>query len=300
MKHLALIPLSVVAFLVACESGTSPDASVSTPKGELRYERHFERESSTTMKCNVYASEKTVTLDMKFSILNSSNTMTEKIEIKFGDPSKYNGDIRLSGLFLTSNKKLCSQMKNAAATMDNGVANCTDKGSTLKADLPSVSSSYTPQAIESMVEKLNLKCDELYDQFYKTSNEILEDMDDSTPPSADTEKALSCNVSKGDNSLQVNIVYPDKSVLLTATHVGDAFNIREEYTNVDSETLTKACASYKNEEELTGVSCEGSVISYAIVEPELDMATMSDYSEMVICPGVLSGNISFEDALFGD
>ena len=68
MRKFKLIPLSIVAILAACGEDSSPLKVDVSSDGEQRYERHFEKDDLATMKCIVYATDKTVSLSAEMII----------------------------------------------------------------------------------------------------------------------------------------------------------------------------------------------------------------------------------------
>ena len=66
MRHFIAFPLSFAAIFAACDSSTSPDSYI---KGDQIYERHIDR-SQASMKCVVYATDYSVSLDFNFSVLS--------------------------------------------------------------------------------------------------------------------------------------------------------------------------------------------------------------------------------------
>ena len=72
MRRYLAIPLSVAAIFAACDSSsTSPDSYI---KGDQIYERHLDRKMAT-MKCIVYATDYSVSLDLNISMLSDDSYM---------------------------------------------------------------------------------------------------------------------------------------------------------------------------------------------------------------------------------
>ena len=317
MKYFKIVPVSLIAFLAACDSGTSPDNSFSNKspnngsnggsnisssltQGELQYERHFDRGAPASMKCNVYSTNNSVSLDLKYSFLNDANSITEKINVKYGTPSSYDAEMGVYGLMQQAASSACARLKNDASGMDNAVASCTENGAVLTASLPNISDADAARLISPTVEKFKSICDESYVVFNNLTDEMIDDLNITEQPKEGAEKALSCNVQTNGNTIQMNVAFPGKNIVFTMLRNNDTYYLTEEYTGIDEATLSNVCAAYKTESDIENVNCAGSVISYTSSAftsegVPLDVGSVVAAIENVQCPALLNGTMTLED-----
>lgn len=317
MKYFKIVPVSLIAFLAACDSGTSPDNSFSNKspnngsnggsnisssltQGELQYERHFDRNVPASMKCNVYSTNNSVSLDLKYSILDEANVVTEIINVKYGSPTTYDAKMEVSGLMQMAASSACARIKDDASGMDNAIASCTENGAVLTASLPNLSDADVARVISPTVEKFKLICDESYDKFYSLTDELIADLNITEQPKEGAEKALSCNVQTNGNTIQMNVAFPGKNVVFTMLRNNDTYYLTEEYTGIDEATLSNVCAAYKTESGIENVNCAGPVISYTSSAftsegVSLDVGSVAAAVENVQCPALLNGTMTLED-----
>ena len=300
MRRYLAIPLSVAAIFAACDSSsTSPDSYI---KGDQIYERHLDR-NMATMKCIVYATDYSVSLDLNISMLSDDSYMNMQLEVNANQPTTYRGKSEVSGLLLKQKDKMCNNMKDMAESMDNGTYNCSNNTATFKATLPDVNESQKSILVSRLKETMKSQCDTWYDETATKFDEINQEtptqngnqgISSSTPG----EKAQSCNVIANGNTIQVSVIYPNKSAITTLTKDNNDYTIMETYTGIDESTLATVCAAYKTQSDIKNVICSGSTISYQSNLPANETYEIEDYSafyQQEICPALLSGKMTFEE-----
>ena len=320
MKFFKIVPVSLIALLAACDSSTSPNSSdnssnngsnnggsnISNPsQGVLQYERHFDRDVPASLKCNVYSTNNSVSLDLKYFIIGESNSMTEKIEVKYGSPSSYNAEMGVSGLMKSAAAVACTKLKQGASDLPNAVTSCTENGAVLTAPLPDVSDADAAQILPPTVEKFKSICDESYDTFNKMTDEIAAELNLSEQPNEIAVPATSCNVQTVDNTVQMNVTFPGKTAVFKMVRNEDTYYLSEEYTGIDEATLAKVCAAYKVEEDIENVNCAGSTITYTSSAftsngVSLDIPSVAEFAESFECAGLLNGTLTLEDLWYND
>ena len=291
MKHLGVIPLSVVAFIVGCDtdSNTSTDPLASSPKGELRYERHYDLDQ-TSFKCNVYATNHSITLDMSLNVLNEQSWIHQRINTDFSTAA-YTGSIEAAGLFNNAIGAQCEKFKSDCASMENANVSCSNNKVVFSAVIPNVEPAYSEIYTARTLDKFNSICDNLYEE-YQDSPFIASNGDE-------TKKALSCDVQVNGSSFVQVVTYSDKSLVLTTSQANGVYSVVESYTGIDATTLAKVCQTYKQEGALTDVTCVGSDISYN-TRFDPDFNSLVEYARDMLCPAYLNGSYTLEQMWFED
>ena len=173
MRKFKLIPLSIVAILAACGEDSSPLKVDVSSDGEQRYERHFEKDDFATMKCIVYATDKTVSLSAEMIITDDKESkLSNKLKVKVGEkstPIYY--QMEFSGVFSNSRDNACSSAKKSLSNQKNLKAECSDHKASSSADMGPISASQTENAISSFVEQFSAHCDSFYDSYMEYANE---------------------------------------------------------------------------------------------------------------------------------
>ena len=295
MKHLGVIPLSVVAFLMGCEPDSTststviPSPSLTTPpQGDIRYNTHFEK-GETAFNCNVYATDNVVTLDMSLNMVNDQSWIRGRYNVDYG-ASSYNGSMESAGLFDSSIGLQCEKMKADCAEMDDAKVSCTDNKVTFSARTPYIDPIYYTMNVNKAVSIMTTLCDDMYEEYYN--------MPLITPGTGDeSKKALTCDVLVNGTSYTQTVTYTDKSMVSNASLVNGVYSVTESYTGIDDATLAQACAAYKQESTITNVVCTGSTISYnPTVTP--DFNSLVEFAQEMECPAFLNGSYTFEDMWF--
>lgn len=295
MRKLTIIPLSIAAIFTACDPGsTAPDPLI---KGDLIYERHVDN-SIGTVKCNVYATDYSTSLDLKVTILSDESYISEQIDANFKNPATFRAEANLAGLFLMSKNELCNEMKELSADMENGTFSCNDNNVSISAKIPNAEEQNKSFYVSVMKNKMSSICDDSYDKFVNMFNKLSQQINQDGNNTSN-EKPTSCNVIENGNSAQLVITYPNKNALITTTNVNGIYSMKEEYTGFDDTTLARVCAAYKTETDIKDVSCTGSTITYNSNDSESpDFATYVAYEKEIVCPALLSGTLTLEDIWF--
>lgn len=288
MKYLFTIPLAISAFLVACDSSsTAPD---SFTKGDLIYERHFDNNVGN-VKCNVYATDNSVSIDLKVGMFIDDSHLNQQIEWSFGKTANYRGKTEMSGTFALMKEDLCESMKELANKMDNGSYTCTENGATISASISDYNESQKNLLVASSKSSMKIQCDSWYDDFSERFDEMAKN-------SNYGQKAESCEAVLNGNTLTTTIKYPDKSAIMTMTKVNGGYTASEEYTGIDAATLASVCEAYNKESEIKNVVCTGSTITYQTNIPEMELPNIEAFLEndqKYKCPGFLNGTMTLED-----
>ena len=291
MKYLGIIPLSVAVFLSACdtESSSSTDPFATSPKGDLRYERHFEKDKFS-LKCNVYATNRDITLDMTLSVLNDQSAAHYRINADFGT-AVYSGGVESSGLFNTFAGTICNNVKADCESMNDANISCSDNKVVFSANIPKVDPTYSEMYVARTLPHINEVCDEMYEKYL--NNPIISGIGDAT------KKAQTCDVQVTGSTLTMVVTYPDRSLYSTTSLVNGVYSVREEYSGVDAATLAQVCAAYQKDKDLTNVTCSGNVITYnPLLVP--DFNTFVEVERDMECPAFLDGSYTFEDMWFDE
>ena len=292
MKKLVLFPLSIAAFLAACdtESTSSVDPLAGSPKGDLRYERHFEK-NQISFKCNVYATNSDVTVDMTVNVLDEQQpALRYRVNGNY-NTAVYSGAIESSGLYNKGAGFLCEKAKEDCESMNNVSVNCSDNKVVFSANIPNVDPTYSEIYVSRVLPSMNSVCDEMF-ELYLNDPLIIRSGDA-------TKKAQTCDVQVAGSTVTMVITYPDKSMHSTATLVNGVYSVREEYTGVDAATLAQVCTAYQNEDGLTNVTCSGNVFTYTpLIVPEF--SAFVEFERDVECPAFLDGSMTFEDLWFDE
>lgn len=290
MKYARYAFLLIPFALLACGDSTSGGDS----RGDLQYERHSKPSSFVKGECYVYATDSRVTFDAQMTLGKSSPAVFHsEVEIA-GNSVKLKDELTTtSALFAELVENQCETIK---PTYDDigGTVSCTAtevKGSGTMKDV-------APEKIAGMrsvmISHLSATCDDFIDR-----------MDDEELTvdgfSEQGEKAQSCKVNLEGNVMSMDVVYADRSASYKTTWMDDGFTLNEEtYVGVSADTLALICSSYKVEEGLVDVVCDGSTITYKGVPEDFDMADMRTYLENVLCPAFLNGTETLEDLWFGE
>ena len=298
MRKFISIPLSIAAILTACDSSsTAPD---SFTKGELIHERHFDHNLGN-MKCNVYATDNSVSIDLNVNMINDNSNMKQQLEWSFGNKANFRGKSEVSGLFVITKDELCESMKKLANEMENGSYTCTENGATISASPSDYDESQKKLYVASSKSTMKRQCDSWYDDFTRKFDEMAQNIavvgNDSSGNLG--EKAQSCESVVNGNTLTTTIRYPDKSAIMSMTKENGGYTINEEYTGIDAATLARVCEAYNNETEIKNVVCSGSTITYQSNTSEVpEITDYLDISQKYECPGVLNGTLTLEDLWF--
>lgn len=301
MRHFIAFPLSFAAIFAACDSSTSPDSYI---KGDQIYERHIDR-SQASMKCVVYATDYSVSLDFNFSVLSDETYMRQQLEANTNNPAIYRGKAEVSGLFLNQKDKMCNMMKNLAEDLDNGTYKCMDNVATFESTLPNVNESQKPFVISQLKETLKNQCDTWYDETLKNINNLKNEIasQNGNSNSSSGETVQSCNVIANGNTIQVSVIYPSKTAITTLTKNNNDYTIMEAYTGIEETTLARVCEAYKKDSEIKNVICSGQTFSYQSNLPADETYEIEDYVafyQQEICPALQNGNLTLEDMWFGE
>ena len=298
---------SVSSSSVSSSSAIIEEASSSSVfeliKGNLQYERHFNREGVANMNCEVYASDHNVSMEMQFKALEKNSRLVQNTYIELDGNSTFFAEMNFEGLFSSAAENGCATLKQTAFQLDDGVVDCTDNGATLLGRLPEIHLTDKQYYINQTVAKLKSTCDEAYTRFNMVVDELVRNLEDVNKDINQKEKALFCDVSANGNETRMNVIYVDKSVNFSMTLQDDhGLIIREEYAGLDDSTLAQLCAHYKTEQEISNLHCADSVITYTSSELEFkeDMELYTTYLEHDMCPALLDGSMSLHDMLFGE
>lgn len=288
-----LIPMSVAAILVGCDSGsTSPDPFI---KGDLIYERHIDPNGVGSMTCNVYSTGDVVMVETKVNMITDNSNMGFNMEGNFGkNPATYRGEYTMDGAFLMFSEQMCEDAKEQVEDLDNAKTSCSDNKTSFSALIKDVNETNKSFYIARLTNYMERYCDQVYNntiqQFNKAANKV-------DPKGEIAEKALSCDVQVNGNVVQQSIIYPNKTAVSTGTYLGNyKYSVREEYTGIDDVTLAKVCEAYKKDEDKSNVVCSGSVLAYEEMNPDIE--TLVEGVEKYICPAFLNGGMTFEDLWF--
>jgi len=305
MRRFIAFPLSIAAILAACDSSsTSPDSYI---KGDQIYERHLDR-SMANMKCFVYATDYSVSLDLNISMLSDESYMNMQLEINANKPTTYRGKSEVAGLLLNQKDKMCNTMKDLAENMDNGTYNCSGETATFSATLPDVDESQKSILVSRLKETMKSQCDTWYDEtsakFDETEQEIAnQNGNQGNSNSTSSEKAQSCNVVANGNTVQVSVIYPNKTATTTLTKNNNDYTIMETYTGIEETTLARVCETYKKETDIKNIVCSGPTISYQSNLSADETYEIEDYVafyQQEICPAMQNGTMTLEEMWFDD
>jgi len=288
-----LIPMSVAAILVGCDSGsTSPDPFI---KGDLIYERHIDPNGVGSMTCNVYSTGNVVMAELNVNMITDNSNMGFKLEGNFGkQPATYRGEYTMDGIFLMFSEQTCEEAKEQVEDLDNAKTSCSDNKTSFSALIKDANETNKSFYIARLTSYMERYCDQVYNntiqQFNKAANQV-------DPKGEIAEKALSCGVQVNGNVVQQSIIYSNKTGVSTGTYLGNyKYSVREEYTGIDDETLAKVCEAYKKDEYKSNVVCSGSVFTFEEMNPDIE--TLVEGTEKYICPALLSGGMTLEDLWF--
>ena len=296
MKYLGLIPLSVASLLIGCETDSTPTGAATPsaplttpPQGDVRYNTHFEK-GSTAFKCNVYATDKVVSVDMSLNMVNDQSWVRARYNLDYG-ASSYNGSMESAGLFDGSIGAECEKIKADCAEMNNAKVSCSANKITFAAEIPYVDPIYYTMNVNKAVSIMSSLCDNLYEEYYNAPM--------ITPGEGnESKKALTCDVQVNGTSFTQTVTYSDKSMVLSTTLANGVYAVTESYTGIDAATLAQVCAAYKQETQITNVNCSGSTITYTpVVNP--DFNSLVQFAQEMECPAFLNGSYTFEDVWFG-
>jgi len=292
MKYLGIIPLSVAVFLSACdtESSSSTDPFATSPKGDLRYERHFEKDKFS-FKCNVYATNNDVTVDITVNVLDEQQpALHYRVNANY-NTAVYSGAIKSSGLFNKGAGSLCETAKEDCKSMNNVSVNCSDNKVVFSANIPKVDPTYSEMYVARALPHINEVCDEMYEKYL--NEPIISGIGDAT------KKAQTCDVQVTGSTLTMVVTYPDRSLYSTTSLVNGVYSVREEYSGVDAATLAQVCAAYQKDKVLTNVTCSGNVITYnPLLVP--DFNSFVEVERDMECPAFLNGSYTLEDMWFDE
>lgn len=279
----------------------SSASSSPVPNGILQYERHLDKDSIASMKCEVYSTDESVILNLNISYLGEKNQIDEILEVNLGDLPSYYSEINYSGMFMQSSSKGCNTFKQIALEMNDANVTCTDNKNVITATIPAIYTSDKQTYIHQMVEKLKLQCDDTYTNTKTSADKMTSEFGNPNSSSDVGEKALSCNVDVNGNTMQTSIKYPDKSAIFTMKDMNGVFAMQEEYTGIDDATLAKVCEYYKKETDITNISCSGSTITYnSNVQQMVDIASYAEYTQKILCPAFLNGLATLDDMWYSE
>ena len=305
MRRYLAIPMSIAAIFAACDSSsTSPDSYI---KGDQIYERHLDR-NIASMKCFVYATDYSVSLDFNMSVLSDESYMSQQLEANINNPTTYRGKGEVSGLFLKQKDQLCNTMKDLAEKMDNGTYKCMDNVATFSSTLPNVDESQRPIVVEQLKQTLKSQCDTWYDETAAKFDELEQEIanqngNQGNSNSTSSEKAQSCNVVANGNTVQVSVIYPNKTATTTLTKNNNDYTIMETYTGIEETTLARVCEAYKKETDIKNIVCSGPTISYQSNLSADETYEIEDYVafyQQDICPSLQNGTLTLEELWFDD
>lgn len=301
MKKFIAIPISLAAILTACDPATTTPVldNESYVHGTRQYERHVEKKVGTA-RCEVYATDHSVSVDLKVTVLADDSYMNQQIEADFNNPTSYRGKVEFSGLFKAQSEQLCAEMKESATGMENGQYSCSGDGAQVSASFGDLDPSRKSTIVSQMTLKMDQYCDDAYDYFSETLNRLAEEtgIEDSKVP-GQYEKAQVCESFKVGTGVQTRVVYADKNMTETISYQNGSYTLFEVYEGFDDATLARACDGYRAQDKVTNLACVGNTIQYETnVLNGVDLDSYVNVVNETVCPMLRDGSIGFEDLWF--
>ena len=287
---------AVAASLVACTVEDS--ASASESEKVLKYERHLKKGKNASMDCYVYENGNMVTVTMYLDLLGHRQ-MTLDMTHEFGAVSTYKVNVEMEGLVLNEFDETCESVTSQVAGQ-GGTTVCA--GTTVRGvvPLPSVNDAVAMRldvslAVDDGIDRCNRQYDTYRNNFRQYAGEWVFDKYDSTGAA---QRAKSCDVNVSGDVLAMSVVYDDKSMMMQVSKYADGvYMVNEQYTGVGSSKLASVCSAYKMDPMNSDVVCGENTISY-IVRPEASFEDIAVLLKSEQCPGLLSGDITFDDLWF--
>ena len=273
--------------------------------GESLYERQLGKGSSAKFNCAVYTRDNHATLEMNLDLMAYQSELSAVYDVEVGEPTYYYVDLTLAGMFQDEAMDFCEGIKESVDGMKTSCSKSHIQG---KAQLADVSTGMSSFMLGNLVTALKGQCDDFYDTYKEKMAEFPGAWNNGNAEPG--EPALLCNVNLAADTLVMNVDYSSRSMAMAVTHYTyngvstGLFMILESYAGVSADTLAMICNAYRQDSDISGVNCEGSVITYLASETQDgETVTLEDMAVLYkkqVCPGLLDGSLGMEDLWFND